>query len=145
MKKTRRALLILPLCVAFSTSCLSSTEPQPSNLQLTGAWVYTGVQTGAVRENLTGQLRVVGESGNSFQGRLDIVGVNEATGESRVMGGPLSGIAEGDVVDFDANVEATTRRHVGQIVDDTITGTWVASSAGGAMASGTFRAERQSQ
>jgi hypothetical protein len=135
----------VPLCAFFFTGCLSSTDPQPSSLQLTGDWVYTGVQTGAVRETLTGQLRVLGESGNSFQGRLDIVGVNEATGESRVMGGPLSGIAEGNVVDFDANVEATARRHVGQLVDNTITGTWVASSAGGAMSSGTFRAERGAQ
>lgn len=145
MDRTRRAMLSLPLCAVFFTGCLSSTDAQPSNLQLTGDWVYTGVQTGAVREDLTGQLRVLGESGNSFQGRLDIVGVNEATGESRVMGGPLSGIAEGNVIDFDANVEATTRRHVGQLVDDTITGTWVGSSAGGAMSSGTFRAEREAQ
>jgi hypothetical protein len=136
---------LLALCAFFFTGCLSSTDVQPSSLQLTGDWVYTGVQTGAMRESLTGQLRVLGQSGNSFQGRLDLVGVNEATGESRVMGGPLSGIAEGNVVDFDANVEATTRRHVGQLVDDTITGTWVASSAGGAMSSGTFRAERGAQ
>jgi hypothetical protein len=136
---------LVPLCAFFFTGCLSSTDAQPSNLQLTGDWVYTGAQTGAVRESLTGQLRVLGESGNSFQGRLDIVGVNEATGESRVMAGPLSGIAEGNVVDFDANVEATTRRHVGQLVDDTITGTWVASSAAGVMSSGTFRAERGAQ
>lgn len=143
--RSRRAVLLLPLCAASFAGCLSSTEAQPSDLQLTGDWVYTGVQTGSVRENLTGHLMVLGESGNSFQGRLEIVGVNEATGESRVMGGPMSGIAEGNVVDFEANVETTTRRHVGQIVDDTISGTWVASSAGGAVASGTFRAERESQ
>jgi len=142
---TRRVALLLACCVVCFNGCLRSTEAQPSNLQLTGDWIYTGVQTGAVRENLTGQLRILGESGNSFQGRLDIVGVNEATGESRVMGGPLSGIAEDNVIDFDANVEATTRRHVGQLVDDVITGTWVASSAGGTTSSGTFRAERESQ
>ena len=145
IQRTWRAVVILPLCVAFFSGCLSSTEPQPSSLQLTGDWVYTGVQSGAVRENLSGTLRVLGQSANSFQGRLDIVGTNEATGESRVMGGPLSGIADGNVIDFDANVEATTRRHVGQLVDDTITGTWVASSAGGTVSSGTFRAERYSQ
>jgi hypothetical protein len=142
---TGRAAVLLSACVFFFAGCLQPTDAQPSDLQLTGDWDYTGVQSGAVRENLTGQLRVMGQSGNSFQGRLDIVGVNEASGESRVMGGPLSGIAEGDVVDFDANVEATTRRHVGQLVGDIITGTWVASSAGGAMSSGTFRAERQPQ
>jgi hypothetical protein len=142
IRRTRFVGLLIALCSALFTGCLRSTDPQPSNLQLTGDWVYTGVQSGAVRENLSGELSVLGQSANSFQGRLDIVGVNEATGESRVMGGPLSGIADGDVIDFDANIEATTRRHVGQLVDDTITGTWVASSAGGAMSSGTFRAER---
>lgn len=138
--------VLLSFCtVAIFGGCLSSTAAQPSNLELSGDWVYTGVQTGAGRESLSGQLRILGESGTSFQGRLDIVGTNEANGESRVMGGSVSGTAEGNVVDFDANVEATARRHVGQIVADTITGTWVGSSAGGAVSSGTFRAERASQ
>ena len=135
----------LALCMAAFSACLSSTDAQPSNLQLTGDWTYTGVQTGAARENLTGELRILGESGTSFQGRLDIVGVNESSGESRVMGGTVSGTAEGGVIDFDANVEATPRRHVGQIEGSVITGTWVGSSASGITASGTFRAERESQ
>jgi len=137
--------LLLTLCTVALSGCLSSTEVQPSTLQLTGDWVYTGVQTGSARENLTGELSIAGESGSSFQGRLDIVGVNEASGETRLMGGTVSGIAEGNVIDFDANVETTARRHVGQINGDIITGTWVGSSAGGIMSSGTFRAERTSQ
>ena len=137
--------LLLALCTVALSGCLSSTEAKPSNLQLSGDWMYTGVQTGSARENLTGQLRILGESGTSFQGRLDIVGVNEASGESRAMGGTVSGSAEGNVIDFDANVEATARRHVGQINGDIITGTWVGSSAGGITSSGTFRAERESQ
>lgn len=137
--------LLLALCTVALSGCLSSTEAQPSNLQLTGDWTYTGVQTGSARENLTGELRILDESGTSFQGRLEIVGVNEASNETRVMSGTVSGTAEGNVIDFDANVEATARRHVGQINGDIITGTWVGSSAGGIMSSGTFRAERASE
>jgi hypothetical protein len=123
--------------------CLSSTDVKPPVLGLAGDWSYAGVQTGPVREILSGDLRINGESGTSFQGTLSLEGVNEATGESRMMSGSVSGSGEGRVIDFDANVESTGRRHVGQIVADTITGTWVGSTPGGTITSGTFRAERQ--
>jgi hypothetical protein len=48
------------------------------------------------------------------------------------------------VIDFDADLE-TVRRHVGQIVADTITGTWIGSASNGNMSSGTFRVERETQ
>jgi len=123
--------------------CLSSTDIKPPVLGLAGDWSYTGLQTGPVREILSGDLRINGESGTSFQGTLSLEGVNEATGESRMMSGSVSGSGEGRVIDFDANVESTGRRHVGQILADTITGTWVGSTSGGIITSGTFRAERQ--
>ena len=138
-----RASALCLITVVIAAGCLKSTEPRPGHVQLTGTWSYTGTQTGAVRENLVGELRVLSESGSTFEGRLDIVGTNEA-GNSRVMSGSVSGSAESDVVDFDAHVEASPRRHVGQVVGDTITGTWVASTPGGSVSSGTFRAERES-
>jgi hypothetical protein len=135
-------LLTLTSCVMIS-GCLKSTEPQPSLLALSGSWNYTGVQTSPVHETLTGTLTISRESGMSFQGRLDLVGVNSQTGQNRVLGGLVSGSAsDTEVVDFDANLEATPRRHVGQIVADTMTGTWVGAAAEGSMASGTFRVER---
>jgi hypothetical protein len=136
--------LVFAASVGLS-ACLRSTEPQPSALGLNGSWNYTGVQTGPVRETLTGTLTISRESGTSFQGRLDLVGVNEQTGQSRLLGGLVSGSESGtDVIDFDADLE-TTRRHVGQIVADTIIGTWIGSSAGGTMSSGTFRVERETR
>ena len=129
--------------VLFLSACLKSTEPQPSLLQLNGSWNYTGIQTVPVRETLTGTLIISRESGTSFQGQLNLVGTNSQTQQQRILTGSVSGSESGtDVIDFDANLEATPRRHVGQIVADTITGTWV-SSADGAMASGTFRVERE--
>jgi hypothetical protein len=129
--------------VLLLSACLKSTEPQPSLLQLNGSWNYTGVQTVPVQETLTGTLIISRESGTSFQGQLNLVGVNSQTQQQRILSGSVSGSESGtDVIDFDANLETTPRRHVGQIVADTITGTWV-SSADGAMASGTFRVERE--
>ncbi len=128
------------------SACLRSTAPQASLLQLNGSWNYTGVQTGPVRETLTGRLTISRESGTSFQGRLDLVGVDGQSGQSRVLGGLVSGSESAtDVIDFDADLESTPRRHVGQIVADTITGTWIGSSPDGTMSSGTFRVERETR
>jgi hypothetical protein len=114
-------------------------------LQLNGTWNYTGVQTQPVREILNGTLTVSRESGASFQGRLDIVAANEQTGQSTVLGGLVSGSeSSSSVIDFDANLE-TVRRHVGQIVADTITGTWIGPSPDGTVSSGTFRVERETK
>ena len=140
----RFALLVVAGSVLMA-GCLKSTEPQPSSLQLAGTWNYTGEQTGPVRESLAGTLTISGESGTSFQGRLELVGTNTQTGETRALSGLVSGAQSGAVVDFDANVETTPRRHVGQIKADTITGTWVGDGTGGAMASGTFRVEREAR
>ncbi|HKR09428.1 MAG TPA: hypothetical protein VJS39_09580 [Gemmatimonadaceae bacterium] len=132
------------IAVLSASACLKSTEPQPSLLQLNGMWNYTGVQTSPTRENLSGTLTISRESGTSFQGRLDVIATNAQTGQSVVLGGLVSGAeSNGNVIDFDADLEAAPRRHVGQIVADTISGTWVGSSSNGATSSGTFRVERQ--
>jgi hypothetical protein len=128
----------------LASACLRSTEPLPSSLALNGSWSYAGVQTGPVRETLSGTLVISRESGTSFQGRVELVGVNGLTGQSRLLNGPVSGSASGaDVIDFDADIESTPRRHVGTIVGDTITGTWIGSSSDGTVSSGTFRIERE--
>jgi hypothetical protein len=146
MKSIRRAALtaVLIATSGLASACLRSTEPQPSLLALSGSWNYAGVQSGPMPETLSGTLTVSSESGSSFQGRLDLVGVNSQTGQSRLLGGLVSGAASGaDVIDFDADLEGAPRRHVGHIVADTITGTWIGSSPNGTMASGTFRVERE--
>ena len=148
MKSSLRAGLALLLIATngLLSACLRSTEPQASSLALNGSWNYTGVQSGPVRETLSGTLVISRESGTSFQGRVDLVGVNGLSGQSRLLSGLVSGSASGaDVVDFDADLEATPRRHVGIIVADTITGTWVGSSSDGTVSSGTFRIERETK
>jgi hypothetical protein len=143
--RARAALAILLIATSgLLSACLRSTEPQPSSLALNGSWAYTGVQSGPVRETLEGTLVISRESGTSFQGRVDLVGVNGLTGSSRSLNGLVSGSASGtNVIDFDADLETTPRRHVGTIAGDTITGTWVGSSSDGTVSSGTFRIVRE--
>lgn len=144
--RTPRVRTLTLAFVLLLSACLKSTEPQPSLIQLNGSWNYTGIQTVPVPETLSGTLNITRESGTSFQGRLDLVGVNSQQ-QQRLLGGSVSGSESGtDLIDFDADLlEATPRRHVGQIVADTITGTWVGSSSDGTMSSGTFRVERETK
>src|SRR5256714_2847405 len=112
--------LLVGAAATLASACLSSTDPQPSLLQLDGSWNYTGVQTSPVHETITGMLTISRESGTSFQGRLDLVGVNSQTGQSRVLGGLVSGSGNGSsVVDFGTDLGATPLRYVCQIVGDT--------------------------
>jgi hypothetical protein len=142
--RTSRARIVTIACATLLSACLKSTEPQPSRIQLNGTWNYTGIQTVPVRETLTGTLSITRESGTSFQGQLVLQGVNSQTQQVRTLNGAVSGSAIGtDVIDFDADLETTPRRHVGQIVADTITGTWISSD--GTMSSGTFRVERETR
>lgn len=146
LRSLRLASIVWAAIPAVLFGCLKSTEPQPSLLQLNGTWTYTGVQTSPVPEALVGTLTISRESGTSFQGRLDLVGTNSQTGQTRVLSGLVSGSESAtDVIDFDANLEMSNRRHVGQLVADTISGTWVGEGSGGATTSGTFRVERESK
>jgi hypothetical protein len=146
ISRARRSVQALAIACGFlAAGCLRSTAPQPSVIQLNGTWKYTGVQTQPVRETLTGTLTISRESGASFQGKLDLLATNEQSGQNTVLAGLVSGAeSDGNVIDFDADLE-TVRRHVGQIVADTITGTWIGSSSNGIMSSGTFRVERETQ
>lgn len=137
-------VLVLAGSSVILSACLRSTEPQPSLLKLSGSWNYAGAETGPARETLTGVLTISRVSGTAFQGRLDLTAVNEQTRQSTLLSGLVSGSQQGtDVIDFDADVESVPRRHVGRIVADTITGTWVGASSDGITSSGTFRAERK--
>ena len=147
--KARVRTTIGALVLASSSllsACLKSTEPQASSLDLNGSWRYTGVQTSPPREALIGTLTITRESGTSFQGMLVLDATNEQTQQIRLLNGSVTGSGSGsNVIDFDANVDSPPRRHVGTIVADTITGTWIGSSPNGTTSSGTFRVERETR
>jgi hypothetical protein len=146
ISRVLRGVRVLAIASAvLAAGCLRSTAPQPSVIQLNGSWKYTGVQTQPVRETLTGTLTISRESGASFQGQLLLLATNEASGQGTSLNGLVSGTeSDGNVIDFDADLE-TVRRHVGQMVGDTITGTWIGSASNGIMSSGTFKVERETQ
>lgn len=146
ISRARKGMGVLAIAAGLlASACLRSTAPQPSVIQLNGSWKYTGVQIQPVRESLAGTLTISRESGTSFQGQLQLVATNEQTGLPTVLAGLVSGTeSDGSVIDFDADLESV-RRHVGQIVADTITGTWIGTASNGIMSSGTFRVERETQ
>jgi hypothetical protein len=88
-------------------------------------------------------LVIAEQSGASFQGSLEVTSTIAATGEVRSIAGTVSGSAPADgTIDFDVFLEQQPRRHVGQLVGETISGTWLRLSGQGASASGTFTAHR---
>lgn len=149
MMLRRRARLNATAAIAvistiLASACLNSTDPQPPTIPLIGSWRYTGTQTGVIRETFTGTLVIGRQSGSAFQGSIDLVATNVVTGDARTLNGILSGVvASSNAVDFDVSVDLIPRRHVGQLIGDTIAGTWVGTAAGGGTVSGVFRAERR--
>jgi hypothetical protein len=57
----------------------------------------------------------------------------------------VAAASSGDTIDFDVFLEQQPRRHVGQLVGETISGTWLRLAGDGASVSGTFTAHRLSQ
>lgn len=135
------ALTLLPLA-----GCLQPTDTGISSVSLTGRWQYSAVQTGASGGTANGTLVIGEQSGASFQGSLEITSTSAETGEIRSSAGTVSGSAPAiGAIDFDVFLEQQPRRHVGQLVGETISGTWLRLSGDGVSVSGTFSAHRLSR
>lgn len=135
------ALTLLPLA-----GCLQPTDTGISSVSLTGRWQYSAVQTGASGGTANGTLVIGEQSGASFQGSLEITSTSAETGEIRSSAGTVSGSAPAiGAIDFDVFLEQQPRRHVGQLVGETISGTWLRLSGDGVSVSGTFSAHRLTQ
>lgn len=140
-----RKMFPVLFCVALIPlqACLQSTAPLPATVPLEGSWRYTASQATPVRESLSGVMVIEVQSGSSLQGTIEMVATNQQTGQSRTISGPVSGTAaEAHLIDMDAALELSIRRHVGSLVGDTIAGSWVATGNAGVASSGTFRAEK---
>jgi hypothetical protein len=141
-KAVSTGLAVTVMCLM--TACLQSTEIVTTDGPLIGLWHYTAIQNDPVPESIDGTL-TVSQSGSTFDGRLDVEVVSPQTGAVRLASGTVAGTWSRGVIDFDASLTTTPRRHVGDIRADTIQGTWIEASASGVNASGTFRAERRSK
>jgi hypothetical protein len=137
----RRLLLLLALLPL--AGCLQPTDTGLSSVSLAGRWQYSAVQTGASGGTATGTLVIGEQSGVSFQGSLDVTSTSTETGDVRSIVGTVSGSAPSNgAIDFDVFLEQQPRRHVGQLVGETISGTWLRLAGDGSSASGTFTAHR---
>lgn len=109
-----------------------------------GTWNYVATQGSPSAAQLNGSLAFSGQTGAEISGTLDVTEV-DAGGASRRLDGPISGrTVDSTTLDFDLLLGDVSRRHVGQVRGDSLTGTWVETPIDGGLpsASGTFRALR---
>lgn len=125
-------------------ACLGSTDPGKMGVPVLGTWSYSATQGSPSAAQLTGALAFSGQTGAQISGTLDVVETGVG-GLQRRLAGPVSGrTVDSTTVDFDMLLGAVSRRHVGQVRGDSITGTWVETPVDGGVpsASGSFRASR---
>lgn len=125
-------------------ACSASTEPGRPGVPIVGAWRFSGRQLAPADGELTGTLSVASQAGATIAGSLNVVETDGRGGQRRTAGAFAGRTIDSTTVDFDVSLSGATRRHVGRVVRDSMTGTWIEQSAlGGApTASGSFVAVR---
>lgn len=137
------ARVFFGLALLSLIGCLQPTDTGVSSVSLAGHWQYSATEAGASARTLNGTLVISQQSGASFQGTLSVSSTNTETGETQSLAGTVSGSApKAGAIDFDVSLEQLPRRHVGQLVGETLTGTWLRLSEQGVAATGTFSARR---
>jgi hypothetical protein len=138
---TRR---LWPILGIVGLACASDTSQTSVIVDIVGTWSYTGVQTSPDARTLEGTLMVDTVSEDGFSGTASLTEYVPGTGNSFAKNGAMQGIAvDHTTLDFDLVIDGEgTRRHVGSLIADTITGAWAEPDAGGAALQGTFRAVR---
>jgi len=124
-------------------SCGGATDLGSAGVPVVGTWSYVGQQVSPGSANLSGALSFTEQTGARIGGTVDFI-ESDARGLQRRLAGPFAGrTADSTTVDFEIVLGAASRRHVGRVKGDSLTGTWVESSAAGLpTASGTFRSAR---
>ncbi len=136
------------ICSAIATgaavACLGPTDPGKMGVPVVGTWSYVATQGSPSAAQLNGSLSFSGQTGAEVNGTLDVIEVG-AGGASRRLSGPISGrTVDSTTLDFDLLLGDVTRRHVGLVRGDSLSGTWVETPVDGGLpsASGTFHASR---
>ena len=132
----------LSLAILGSVACIESAGPSGPFAHVQGIWTYSGTQTTPAL-TLSGTLSITQQSGDVIEGSL-------TWSESDGIGGPVlrsasvAGVVVGlEDVDFEAALDASSRRHLARISanGDTLVGVWVTPMGG---AGGSFLAIRSS-
>ncbi len=126
------------------SGCIASTDVGSAGVSVTGTWRYAGRQTVPADADLAGTLSFTTQVGATVAGALDVTETDFRGTPRRLTGAVAGRTVDSTTVDFDLVLSAVTRRHVGRVVGDSLTGTWIEQAvAGGApTASGSFRAAR---
>lgn len=124
-------------------ACASATDLGSPGVPVVGAWSYVGQQVTPGAAALAGSISFTQQTGARISGSLDFV-ETDSRGQQRRVAGPFAGrTADSTTLDFELVLGAMTRRHVGRVKADSLTGTWVESSSDGLpTSSGTFRGAR---
>jgi hypothetical protein len=138
-----RRLVIQVLTIA-GAACQPPLGPCAPETSVAGIWRYAGLQDASGPVQLSGTLEVSSESCEGFQGRLDVVEVNELG--SRRLAGPVAGrVLSRTSVRFDAFLAVAPRQHVASLATGTLEGSWVAVGSGTEPSvTGSFTAHRES-
>ncbi len=137
-RAARRGVAAALLLLAAASACADSTGPSGPVVDLRGTWSYSGTQA-APALTLLGTLVITDQTEDRIRGTLtweERDGVGGVTLKAAQVAGLAVGMSD---TDFDVQLAEGTRRHIGLVVADTISGVWAASSAG---QSGQFRAVR---
>jgi hypothetical protein len=127
-----------------AAACLGSTDPGKMGVPVVGTWSYSATQGSPTAAQLNGALAFSDQTGAQISGTLDVIETG-AGGAQRRIAGPVAGrTVDSTTVDFDMLLGTVSRRHVGQVRGDSISGTWIETPVDGGIpsASGTFRASR---
>lgn len=130
----RAAVLIALLGTALA--CGDAVSPTSV---VDGVWVYTGTQDAPSSSDLDGTVTWHGVAGGeqAFEGTFSMV-ERQQNGALRNLSGPGAGqILSDSIADFDLTVSGVSRRHIGILRGDSITGSWSAVDIGQA-ATGRF-------
>ena len=114
-----------------------------SSVPVVGRWSYAGQQVSPATASLSGTFTFTEQTGARIAGTLDYL-ETDSQGQQHRVAGPFAGrTVDSTTLDFEVVLGAVSRRHVGRVKADSLTGTWVESSGNGPpTGSGTFRSAR---
>jgi hypothetical protein len=126
-----------------AAACSGTTDVGSAGVPVIGSWSYAGQQVSPGTTALAGSLSFTEQNGALVTGTLDVV-ETDSRSQQRRLAGPFAGrTVDSTTLDFEVVLGNVSRRHVGRVKADSLTGTWVESSGDGLpTASGTFRAKR---
>lgn len=132
--------LVLLLAGAEATACREAVAPCATASRFAGNWRYEATQTSPSTASVSGTLVLKTAACHAVAGSLDAVARDAEGRASRVAGEVDGREVDSMSVTFDVYLVSSTRQHIAHLRGDSLVGSWLDASAGGA--SGAFTARR---